>query len=100
MTVKMTLACPSGEVLLGGRNPAKGSSGGLPEDESSELNVQEMRPVVGLKSAEILTSRFLSGLRSTTEVKDCCPAGGVNRRVPNEMTPNLKVEASTLERSS
>src|SRR6184192_759185 len=98
VTVNVTLACPSGEVLLGGRNPAKGSSGGLPEDASSELNVQVMRPLVGLKSAEILTSRLFSGLRSAKPTKDFSPAGGVNRRLPNEMRPKLKVVASTLER--
>src|SRR2546422_10979848 len=100
MTVKVTLACPSGEVLFCGRNPACGSSGGRPVEASSELNVHETSPVKGFMLAVILTSRFLSGRRSTTEVKDCCPAGGVKRRVPKEIAPKLKVERSTFEGSS
>src|SRR5436853_5107194 len=100
MTLNVTLACPSGEVLLGGRNPASGSSGDRPVFGSSELKVHVICPEAALKLPTILTSRFFSGLRSTKPTKDFCPAGGVNRRLPNEMRPKLKVVASTLERSS
>src|SRR5947199_9507207 len=100
MTVKVTLACPSGEVLLGGRNPASGSSGERPVVGSSELNVHAICPVPALKLPTILTSRFFAGLRSTKPTKDFCPAGGIKVRLPKEMRPKPKVERSTFAGSS
>src|ERR1700691_3620372 len=95
LTENTTLPVPAGAtpVLLAGRKPAHGSSGGAPVEASIELKVHLSRPLVESRLPWILTLRSatLTAPMSTVVLWLFDPGGGVTTVLPKPIGPSCTV---------